>query len=182
MAINEFELRDRVIRAVNDDLERAFAVNQTEPFHVALNDRTQVVDAGFALISIERGGENLILTAVEIDAQKNRFPLEIRNREHIGNGRSKGIARGGIVESHKRANLDYPTNIPKPREHRKDRPFGQSNHLAAYAEALAFLLVRGARGFFLGLGAALGMSGSSTLTSMGTSAGAVAAALARAIS
>ena len=182
MTIDEFELRDRVIRAVNDDLERAVTVDKVVFFHVVLNHRAQIVDAGLALISIERGGEYLILAAVEIDAQKNRFSLEIRKGEHIGNGRSEGVARGIIVESHKRANHDYSTNIPKAPEHKKDRPFGQSNHLAAYAEALAFFVVRFRAGFFLGLGAALGMSGSSTLTSMGTSAGAVAAALPRAIS
>ena len=101
VTIDEFELRDCVIRAVNDDLERTFAVYQTVFFHVALNDRTQVVDACFALISIERGGENFVLTAVEIDAQKNRLPLEIRKGEHIGNGRSGRVARGIIVKSHK---------------------------------------------------------------------------------
>ena len=106
MAIDEFELRDRIIRAVNDDLERAFTVDQTVFFHVALNDRTQVVDAGSTLVGIERGGENLILTAVEIDAQKNRFPLKVRNSEHIGNGRGEGIVRRIIIESHKQGKFE----------------------------------------------------------------------------
>ena len=131
VTIDEFELRDRVIRAVNDDLEGALAVDQMVLFHVALDYRTQVLDACRTLVGIECGGEYLILTAVEIDAKKNHFPLEIRNGEHIGNGRGEGIVRGIIVESHKHPNLDYPTNIPKATEHKKDRPFGQSNHLAA---------------------------------------------------
>ena len=101
VAIDEFELGDRIIHAVNDDLESAVTRDYVILFHVALNDGTQVVDAYRILVSIERGGEHLILTAVEIDAQKNRFPLEVRNGEHIGNGRSEGVARGIIVESHK---------------------------------------------------------------------------------
>ena len=107
VAIDEFELRDRIIHAVNDDLESAVAVDKSVLLHVALNDRTQVVDAYRTLVSIKRGRENRILTAIEIDAQIKRFPLEIRNGEHIGNGRGKGVVRGIIVESHKRANLDY---------------------------------------------------------------------------
>ena len=104
VAIDEFELRDRIIHAVNHDLERAFTIDETVLLHVALDDGTQVVDAYRILVSIKRGGKNRILTAVEIDAQVKRFPLKIRNGEHIGNGRGEGVVRGIIVESHKRAN------------------------------------------------------------------------------
>ena len=101
VAIDEFELRERIIRAVYDDLESAVTIDYVVLFHIALNHRTQVVDAYRILVSIERGGEYGILTAVEIDAQEERFPLKVRNGEHIGNGRSEGVVRGIIIESHK---------------------------------------------------------------------------------
>ena len=106
VAIDEFELRDRIIHAVNDDLESAVTIDETVLFHVALDYGTQVVDAYRILVGIERGGEYGVLTAVEIDAQVERFPLEVRNGEDIGNGRGEGVVRGIIVESHKQGKFE----------------------------------------------------------------------------
>ena len=49
VAIDEFELRDRIIHAVNDDLKSAVTIDETVLFHVNLDYGTQVVEANMPL-------------------------------------------------------------------------------------------------------------------------------------